>query len=315
MREESPQIGRRTLKPCEQCGAEFYASPGHIAVGWGRYCSRACFGAAQTGAGNHRYRHDVPDRECQTCGKKFRIRPSHIANGDGKYCSRACAFSGKRRMYSCPVCEKRFSRAVSMVVVEKPCCSKKCVSAYKSRKESRTCLSCGKGFLMKRSDLSRGRGIGSFCSMKCKAKRMSGTSYTALGLPRHRGMGGFREDIGFYVRSRWEANWARYLGYLKSRGDIRDWEYEPRTFEFPVKRGSKFYTPDFRVVENDGTVIWHEVKGWMSPQSKTKLRRFRKYYPEEKLIIIAGPDIRGVFLRLGALIPEWETTTAKRGRF
>ena len=51
---------------------------------------------------------------------------------------------------------------------------------------------------------------------------------------------GWREIAGrrIYFRSRWEANYARYLQWLKDRGEIVDWEYEPETFWFEkIKRG------------------------------------------------------------------------------
>lgn len=38
---------------------------------------------------------------------------------------------------------------------------------------------------------------------------------------------GFREDLGFSVRSRWEANFARYLKLLKEQGEILGWGYDP----------------------------------------------------------------------------------------
>ena len=83
--------------------------------------------------------------------------------------------------------------------------------------------------------------------------------------------GGKREDLGFYVRSGWEANYARYLKWLVSIRHIARWEYEPETFEFPVKRGSRFYTPDFKITNLDGTIEFHEVKGWMDQASRTRI--------------------------------------------
>jgi hypothetical protein len=97
---------------------------------------------------------------------------------------------------------------------------------------------------------------------------MSMNQHSVIGRPRYTGIprnakGGFREDLGLYVRSAWEANWARYLTWLVSLGEIRKWEYEPETFEFPIRKGSRFYTPDFRVVNRDETVEYHEVKGYL----------------------------------------------------
>ena len=67
---------------------------------------------------------------------------------------------------------------------------------------------------------------------------------------------------------------------------VVSWDYEPKTFYFPVRRGNYQYTPDFFVSFVDGRVEWHEVKGWMDNNSKVKLKRFAKYFPDEVLVLI-----------------------------
>ena len=47
-----------------------------------------------------------------------------------------------------------------------------------------------------------------------------------------------------------------------------------------IKRGQKYYKPDFVLYYLD-TYFLIEVKGYFLPSDKTKLRRFKKYYPEE----------------------------------
>ena len=123
-----------------------------------------------------------------------------------------------------------------------------------------------------------------------------------------RGKGGAREDLGgLYVRSTWEANWARYLNWLISVGEIKKWEYEVDTFKFEnIKRGSRFYTPDFKVTNNDGSVEYHEVKGYMDQKSETKLKRMSKYYPDVKIILIDKEQYYAVGRQVSALIPTWE---------
>lgn len=83
----------------------------------------------------------------------------------------------------------------------------------------------------------------------------------------------------FFSRSGWEAAYARFLQWQKEQCLITDWEYEPTTFWFPVKRGTTNYTPDFRVFFADGRQEYHEVKGWMDPRSRTKFKRMRIYHP------------------------------------
>lgn len=121
--------------------------------------------------------------------------------------------------------------------------------------------------------------------------------------------GGKRVDLdGQYFRSQSEANLARLFRHYGI-----PWEYEPKTFDFPVKRGTRSYTPDFRVdltlwkdpekskqawpivLENlEPEKYWVEVKGWMDPKSQTRLSRFIKYYPEEakRLILYINDPIK-----------------------
>lgn len=128
----------------------------------------------------------------------------------------------------------------------------------------------------------------------------------------NRGNGGKRSDLGGqYFRSSWEANYARYLNFLVQQKAILRWEYEPRTFEFPVKRGTRFYTPDFLVYTTSGATEWHEVKGWMTQQSQTALKRFTKYYPAETLVLIDADVYRGIAATAAAFIPEWETKSKR----
>ncbi len=83
-----------------------------------------------------------------------------------------------------------------------------------------------------------------------------------------------------------ELQYARMLEKKKELGLIKDFEHEPRVFWFlEIKRGIRCYLPDFRVDNLDGSCEWHEVKGYMDSKSATKIKRFRKYYPEEKLVV------------------------------
>lgn len=90
-----------------------------------------------------------------------------------------------------------------------------------------------------------------------------------------------------FFRSLWEVNYAHYLEWLKVNKQILDWEFECDTFWFhAIKRGVRSYLPDFKVTENDGSICYHEVKGYMDSRSKTKLKRMAKYYPNIKIKVI-----------------------------
>jgi hypothetical protein len=126
---------------------------------------------------------------------------------------------------------------------------------------------------------------------------------------------GKREDLGGqFFRSRWEANYARYLNLQQAKGLIASWEYEAETFWFEaIKRGVRSYTPDFKVTEKTGTVYFAEVKGWMDPKSKTKIKRMAKYHPSVRLRVVGEKEYREIERKLGAVIPGWERRDQTRG--
>lgn len=71
-------------------------------------------------------------------------------------------------------------------------------------------------------------------------------------------------------------------------GIIKGWEHEPKCFWFnEIKRGTRSYLPDFKVSLHDGSHYWVEVKGYFDSKSLTKIKRFRKYYPQEKLVVVS----------------------------
>lgn len=120
---------------------------------------------------------------------------------------------------------------------------------------------------------------------------------------------GWREIGGIkkFYRSRWEANYARYLQWLKEKGQITSWAHEPKTFWFDgIKRGSVSYLPDFHVVEVSGKEAYHEVKGWMDERSATKIKRMAKYHPDVTLIVIRQKQYLEIASKVSAMIEGWE---------
>lgn len=90
----------------------------------------------------------------------------------------------------------------------------------------------------------------------------------------------------YWFRSGFEVRWAQYLELLKGLGEIIDWLYEPKTYWFwEIKRGTRTYKPDFRIVEED-CHYWHETKGHLTQKSVTQLKRMAKYYPNEKIFLV-----------------------------
>lgn len=139
-----------------------------------------------------------------------------------------------------------------------------------------------------------------------KTRESNGTLYqprNASWKAAWRNIGG----IDKYYRSRWEANYARYLQWLLENKKIANWQHEPETFWFDaVKRGCVSYLPDFKVTEIDGSISYHEVKGWMDDRSKTKIKRMKKYYPEINLIIIEKKQYQELVKKVSGLINGWE---------
>ena len=118
---------------------------------------------------------------------------------------------------------------------------------------------------------------------------------------------GKRADLNnHFFRSSWEANYARYLNMLIKQKVIIKWEYEPDEFEFvKIKRGNRYYKPDFKVFYSDGSYEYHEVKGYYDKTSLTKLKRFRKYFPHLSLIMIDKEWFKSN-KQLKQIIKNWE---------
>ncbi len=108
------------------------------------------------------------------------------------------------------------------------------------------------------------------------------------------GLGGYRKDIGMYIRSTWEYNFVLILKRLNI-----PFEYEPKTFPLYDAAGNLIdsYAPDFRVKNK-----WYEIKGvfksdkdWSNVHPKfqdniTKINMFKQQYPNEKLKIIGKKE-------------------------
>jgi hypothetical protein len=130
-----------------------------------------------------------------------------------------------------------------------------------------------------------------------------------------RGVGGTRADLGIFLRSTWEANWARILNHRIAKGEVETWKYEPRVFAFPdgESSGVLSYRPDFWVRLSDGTEEHHEVKGWEIPRYREARRLMRIHYPHVVIKVFGdkewrGPD--GIDRKYRDIIPHWEACPA-----
>ncbi|GAG27853.1 unnamed protein product, partial [marine sediment metagenome] len=67
------------------------------------------------------------------------------------------------------------------------------------------------------------------------------------------------------------------------------------------------YTPDFKVYFSDDHIEYHEVKGYDYPKGKTARKRFAKYYPHLKLILIDEEFFKALKRQgIDSLIENWE---------
>lgn len=120
---------------------------------------------------------------------------------------------------------------------------------------------------------------------------------------------GWREIGGnkIFFRSQWEANYGFYLQWKKERKEILEWHHEPQTFWFEgIRRGCVTYLPDFKVIALNGTHEWIEVKGFMDAKSLTKIKRFKKFFPKEKLCIVDAKWYKKNCKNLSLIVPGWE---------
>ena len=83
---------------------------------------------------------------------------------------------------------------------------------------------------------------------------------------------------------------TREIGILKSMGATSKSIMKIFVFE-GIKSGTTSYKPDFYIKNKDNICFWVECKGYMDSKSKTKLKRFLKYFKDEKIILITRNDI------------------------
>lgn len=268
-------IKDKNTKICVVCGTSYSATRSDQI-----YCSGRCASKAWREA-NYNYTY----LRCKYCGKKFkRLHSSQ------KYCSAECRYRARlRRRYPEDGPGKGWSAGMTLVEHE----------------PNVVCDMCGEAFFKRPCYLARGH-ENNFCSNECRTKYI-GVNVSSYPNSSKRSNIGTREDLGLFVRSSWEANYARYLNWLIEQGEIEKWEYEVDTFEFePIKRGTRFYTPDFKIFNNDGSVEYHEVKGYMDSKSKTKLKRMAKYYPDIEIVLIDKDVYYSIASQCKNLIENWE---------
>ncbi|MBI2020152.1 hypothetical protein HYS94_01910 [Candidatus Daviesbacteria bacterium] len=138
-----------------------------------------------------------------------------------------------------------------------------------------------------------------FCSKLCesnwRAIRYSGegnprfgTKCSAKGTSR----GGFREDLGHYVRSSWEANFARLLKYSNI-----SYYYEAKRFDL---KDGRTYCPDFLIPSLN---CYLELKGY---DGDNRFEKAKQIYSQLNFIKIDGNVYKDLETMFSNVIPLWE---------
>jgi hypothetical protein len=291
-------IAEKVTKNCLQCSTEFIS----LVIADRKFCSRTCY---------REWRKGKTGEEIYGAEKARALRSAHAGENNPSY--------KEKVILICKNCQTEFEIRPSSS--QRIFCSDDCWKEYRTKNQTKegnpnwkgggketVCINprCFKPFFVLRGSKQR------YCSLDCSRQHQFGdkegkrwASGSKWGSKNKKS--GTREDIGIFVRSAWEANYARFLKWLKEKGDIKDWDYEKETFEFKgIKKGTRFYTPDFRVTNNDESIEYHEVKGWKHPKGETALSRMKKYHPEIKIILIDAVYYEDLKKKMSRLIPNWE---------
>jgi len=179
---------------------------------------------------------------------------------------------------------------------------------YLERAVYNICRICGKKYRIKKSRVK----ISSYCSSEC---RKMGVSLQFKGIPKNnehkkkigmkslgrpcanphgRGNSGFREDLGQFFRSNWEANCARIMNY-----EGIDWQYElKRIVLSECTFLIDFYCPDIG--------LFIEVKGYCPDGVDKKITALLREKPFLNFLVIDKRLYKELENKYKNKITKWE---------
>lgn len=288
------QVHEGTLartEECSVCSREFKPSDGRQeAVTCSILCSRVNRSEYQC---RQTYARETT-KMCEHCEDIFTHPPSE----DPKYCCRQCADSGRvesgiikgrnnsrwqeRVVVSCSNCGESIKRIERRANEAKNFfCSGECRGEWQRdnfvdedhpnwRREVVSCDCCSEEINVMRCRLEEFDYH--FCDSDCHLEWQKNGGHSQIeGMGW--GEGSFVEEVGHYVRSSWERQFALML-YQKGI----EYNYEPcYDIEF------QSYYPDFEI----GDVVI-EVKGWAQEEDIKKGQKFMEKYPEKTYVVVQG---------------------------
>ncbi len=80
-----------------------------------------------------------------------------------------------------------------------------------------------------------------------------------------------------------ERQYAEHLDFLKMMGELQLWRFESVKLRISEKC---FYTPDFLVMNQDGFIELHEVKGYWEGDARVKVKAASEMYPEFTFVAV-----------------------------
>lgn len=88
-----------------------------------------------------------------------------------------------------------------------------------------------------------------------------------------------------------EAAYASLLEIKKRAGEIQDYCYEKVKFRLA---DNTYYTPDFFVLDKDGYIELHEVKGYLREDARDKFKVAADQYPWFRWVMLRKKDKSGL---------------------
>lgn len=99
------------------------------------------------------------------------------------------------------------------------------------------------------------------------------------------------------VMNKTESAYGLYLSGLQAKGEIREFRFEAVKL---ILGNRCSYTPDFMVVRPDGTLEFHEVKGFWRDDARVKIKTAADKFP---FVFIAAKQTK----------KGWETEVIQEG--